>query len=56
MKIREMKMPSDEKLDELTNFLSQIYSENILSADNLKHRFDIFYQFKTKFLLKYPSK
>ncbi len=56
LKIRDLEIPSKSKLDVLSAFLIDFYSKNIISSEQLKYRFDIFYQFKTKFLTKYPSK
>jgi hypothetical protein len=55
LKIRDLDMPSLSRLSVLSEFLIDFYSKNTISRDQLKYRYDVFYDFKTKFLLKFPS-
>lgn len=55
MKIRELRMPSQPKLDYLTSYLIDFYLKTIITKDNLKKRYDIYHKFKSKFLAKYPG-
>ena len=55
MKIRDFEMPSQFKLEELSSFLVDFYSKNIISASKLQEIYDIYYKFKQKFLNHYPG-
>ncbi len=55
MKIRHLKVPSEEAQSLLSNYLINFYKENSVSADEINERFDFFYQFKLNFLIKYPG-
>lgn len=56
LKIRDLEMPSDSRLEILSGQLVDFYNKNIITKEHLKYRFDVFYEFKQKFLTKYPSK
>jgi hypothetical protein len=56
MKIRDLDMPSQSKLDTLSLFLVDFYLKNIITTSRLKKIFDIYYKFKQKFLEKYPGR
>ncbi len=56
MKIRDLDMPSQSKLDALSQFLVEFYLKNIITTSRLKKIYEIYYKFKQKFLSKYPGK
>jgi hypothetical protein len=56
LKIRELEMPCEDSLIKLNAFLVDFYRKNIISPEQLKYRYDVFYDFKRKFLSKFPSK
>ena len=55
LRIRDLELPSESRLKQLTSFLVDFYRKNIISDQQLKYRYDVFYDFKRKFLLKYPT-
>jgi len=55
MKVRELEMPSDKKLSNLSGYLIDFYLKNVISNEKLKERYDIYSKFKQKFLKKYPD-
>lgn len=56
MRVRDLEMPSDLKLSNLSSFLIDFYLKNVISTEKLNQRYDIFYKFKYKFLQKFPGK
>ena len=55
LKIRDLELPTESRLKQLTSYLVDFYNKNIISEQQLKYRYDVFYEFKRKFLLKYPT-
>lgn len=55
LKIRDLEMPAEASLYQLSNFLVDFYKKNIIHPDQLKFRYDVFYEFKRKFIRKFPS-
>jgi terminal uridylyltransferase len=55
MKIRELEMPTNAKLEQLTHFLVDFYLKNVISQNQIKKIYDIYYKFKQKFLSKHPD-
>ena len=56
MRVRDLEMPSDLKLSNLSSFLIDFYLKNVISTEKLNQRYDIFYKFKYKFLQNFPGK
>jgi len=56
LKIRELEMPCEDSLIRLNAYLVDFYRKNIIRHDQLKYRYDVFYDFKRKFLFKFSSK
>ena len=55
MRIRDLDMPPQSKLDTLSLFLVEFYLKNIITTSRLKKIYEIYYKFKQKFLSKYPG-
>ena len=55
LKFAELEMPDESKLSNLSKYLIEFYNQNVIDESNLKRRYDIFNEFKEKFLEKYPS-
>lgn len=55
IKIRDLEMPSVSRLEILSAHLVDFYNKNIITKEHLKYRYDVYYEFKQKFLTKFPS-
>ncbi|CAF0866293.1 unnamed protein product [Brachionus calyciflorus] len=55
MRIRDLELPQKSKLDNLSSFLIDFYSKNVISNEKLKQYYDFYYKFKEKYQQKHPD-
>jgi hypothetical protein len=55
MSVREIEMPSEDKIAHLSTFLSNFYTSNVMSSKRLTHCYAVYNEFRSKFLADYPD-
>lgn len=56
LKIREQSLPTNGSLEQLSSFLADFYSKNVISRARLEHAYALFASFRQKLNAKYPSR
>ena len=55
MKIRDLEMPSNPKLDRLSSYLVEFFTKNVISTNYINIYYEIYQKFKETFLKLHPG-